>query len=94
MEEFMPYIRIANRQWLAEHADYVNEGPTGWRCKTTPTLIAVIPTDRTIWDGDGPGHCASSQGVQTVVEIYCPRCCEVPKVTPGTPIMAEELMTV
>ena len=90
----MPYMRTANKTWLAEHADYTGEGDIGWRCKKTRTLMLAERIGRTVWDDDGPGPCASSQGVQMVVEVYCPKCTQKPKIRNGTPIQEGELVSI
>ena len=90
----MPYMRTENKKWLAEHAEYTGEGDIGWRCKKTGTLMQAEKTGRTIWDDDGPGPCASSQGVQLVVEVYCPECGQKPEVSHGTPIQEGALISI
>lgn len=90
----MAWMRKANREWLAEHATYKDEGEIKWRCKTTGEPIMIQETGRTIWDDDGPGPCASSQGVQLVLEAYCPKCMKIPKVRTGEPIQESDLITV
>lgn len=45
----MPYMRLANKEWLAEHANYTGEpNSVGWRCKTTNALMLAEKTGRTI----------------------------------------------
>ena len=90
----MPYMRTANKTWLAEHADYTGEGDIGWRCKKTGALMLAEQTGRTIWDDGGPGPCASSQGVQLVVEAYCPECGQKPEIEQGRPIQEGELISI
>ena len=91
----MTYMRVANKKWLAEHANYTGEpNSIGWRCKKTNELVLAEKTGRTIWDDDGPGPCASSQGVQLVIEAYCPKCGSKPKVRQGEPIQEGELIAI
>lgn len=90
----MPYMRAENKKQLAEHADYTGEGDIGWRCKKTGTLMQAEQAGRTIWDDDGPGPCASSQGVQMVVEAYCPRCTKKPEIPYGTPVQEGKLISI
>ena len=91
----MPYMRVANKKWLAEHGNFTGESNSiGWRCKKTGKLMLAEITSRTIWDNDGPGPCASSQGVQLVVEAYCPVCGSKPKVRQGEPINENELVSI
>ena len=91
----MTYMRTANKEWLAEHADFTGEpNSIGWRCKKTKKLILAEKTGRTIWDDDGPGPCASSQGIQLVVEAYCPACGSKPEIRQGTPIQEGELVAI
>lgn len=87
-------MQSANMEWLKGHANHTGEGDVGWRCKKTNTLIEAILTDRTIWDDDGPGPCASSEGVRSVVQAYCPKCTGAPEITPGSPIMRSALIEV
>ena len=90
----MPYMRTANKKWLAGHAEYTKEGDIGWRCKETGELMKAEQTGRTVWDDNGPGPCASSQGVQMVVEAYCPRCTKKPEIKHGTPVQEGELVSI
>lgn len=91
----MPYMRAENRKWLAEHANFTGEpNSIGWRCKKTGKPMLAEKTGRTIWDDDGPGLCTSSQGVQLVVEVYCPECGSKPKVLQGEPINENELISI
>ena len=90
----MPYMRKANKKWLAEHARHTGGGDIGWRCQNADALILAERTGRTVWDDDGPGPCASSQGVQLVVETYCPKCGSKLKVNHGVPIQEGELVSI
>ena len=91
----MSYMREANKKWLAEHANFTGESKSiGWRCKKTDALILAERTGRTIWDDDGPGPCASSQGVQLVIEAYCPKCGSKPEIRHGAPIQEGELIEI
>jgi hypothetical protein len=91
----MPFMRAENKTWLAEHVDFTGEpNSIGWRCKETKELILAEKTGRTIWDDNGPGPCASSQGVQMVVETYCPACGTKPNISHGSPIQEGDLISI
>ena len=91
----MSWMRAVNKSWLKEHANFTGEpNSIGWRCKKTGVLMLAEKTGRTIWDDDGPGPCASSQGVQLVVEAYCPECGSKPEIPDGRPILESELIEI
>ena len=91
----MPWMRTANKKWLAEHGTYTGEpNSIGWRCKTTNALMLAERTGRSIWADNGPGPCAGSGEVRQVIEAYCPKCDSKPQINHGSPIQEGELIAI